>query len=136
VPWIHARHGTAPFADFTLRHVRRLLADRGEDEGQQAIAQALDDLLTRAGTGPTPIPPTSRRITARTRAAAATTLRPVDTPPADDAPTESGSTPPAVDAATEPDDTTDRDAAEPSGRDAVVIPFGVFDADKEAERFW
>lgn len=125
VPWIHARHGTAPFADFTLRHVRRQLTERGDDDSQHTIAQALDDLLTRAGNGPTSIPRTSRRIAARTRAATATPLRPNLTPSADEAPTQAA-TPPAK---------PERAADEPS-KGGVVIPFGVFDADKEAERFW
>lgn len=120
VPWIHHHRGAAPFADFTLRHVRRLLAERGDDQGQDAITRALDDLLTRAGTGPAPapVPLASRRITARTRAAAVNPLRPVAAPST---------------ATVEPDD-----AAEASDSDAgaVVIPFGVFDAHKEAERFW
>jgi len=125
VPWIHARHGTAPFADFTLRHVRRQLTERGEDDSQHTIAQALDDLLTRAGNGPTSIPRTSRRIAARTRAATATPLRPNLTPSAGEAPTPAAN-PPAK---------PERAADEPSNG-GVVIPFGVFDADKEAERFW
>lgn len=125
VPWIHARHGTAPFADFTLRHVRRQLTERGDDEGQHAIAQALDDLLTRVGNGPTPIPRTSRRVAARTRAAGATPLRPNLTPNAEEAPAESAARP------AKPEQASD----EPS-EGGVVIPFGVFDADREAERFW
>lgn len=127
VPWIHARHGATPFADFTLRHVRRLLADRGDDASEEAVARALDELLTRAQAGPTPAP-ASRRVTARTRAAAANPLRPADTPAKD------------ADAATataflsEPDDSADAEMEADAG--GVVIPFGVFDAHKEAERWW
>ena len=135
VGWIHHRHGTAPFADFTLRHVRRLLAERGDDQSQDAIARALDALLTRAGNGPTPVPLASRRITARTRAASANPLRPVDPS------SEHHAAPVEAEAVANADGGTGvaRDSAE-SADDAdvggVVIPFGVFDAHKEAERFW
>jgi Mu transposase, C-terminal len=125
VPWIHAGRDTVPFADFTLRHVRRLLAERGADGGQQEIARALDELLTRTGNGPTPIPRTSRRVAARTRAATATPLRTVN-PPTDGEPDSDSATAPV-------DPETPSNGA---GGGAVVIPFGVFDADKEAERFW
>lgn len=127
VAWIHAQRGTAPFADFTLRHVRRQLAERGDDDddGQHTIAQALDDLLTRAGNGPTSIPRTSRRVAARTRAAAATPLRPNLTPNAEEVPAQAAS-PPAK----------PNQASNESSEGGVVIPFGVFDADREAERFW
>ncbi|HEU5268961.1 MAG TPA: Mu transposase C-terminal domain-containing protein, partial [Jatrophihabitans sp.] len=76
VSWVHHQRGAAPFAAFTLRHVRRVLAERGDDQGQAAIARALDDLLTRADHGPVATPRAARRITARTRAAAANPLRP------------------------------------------------------------
>lgn len=80
-PWIHSQRGAAPFADFTLQHVRRPLAERGDEQGRDAIARALDDLLTRASTEPAPKPLASRRVTARTPwAATANPLRPVDPP--------------------------------------------------------
>lgn len=125
VPWIHSRYGAAPFADFTLRHVRRLLADRGSDQSEEAIARTLDELLTRAAAGPTATPPAGRRVTARTRAAAANPLRPADTP-AEDADTAT--------AAAEPDDADGATAQPDAG--GVVIPFGIFDAHQEAERWW
>jgi hypothetical protein len=125
VAWIHHQRGSAPFADYTLRHVRRLLVSRGEDQGQDAIARALDDLLTRAGNGPAPVPLASRRITARTRAATANPLRPVD-PSSEDIDEDSAGT----ESNHAPEVASDADAG------GVVIPFGVFDAHKEAERFW
>ncbi len=54
VPWIHRGRTPAPFADFTLRHTRRVLAQRGAEADQLAVAEALDALLTRAETGPNP----------------------------------------------------------------------------------
>lgn len=122
VPWIHHNQTRAPFADFTLRHVRRVLAERGEDAGQAEIARALDDLLIRAGDGPPrPADKLARRVTARTRAATANPLRPV-----------------TASAGTEQADSEDPAAIEADGSDpdAVVIPFGVFDAHAEARRLW
>ena len=75
----------------------------------------LDDLLTRAQAGP--VDKLSDRIAARTRVAAAA-HRP---PPRDDAtPRESRGSP------------ADGDGDGPL---ATVIPFGIFDADAEAERW-
>ncbi|NLU78793.1 transposase [Micromonospora sp. HNM0581] len=105
VPWTHLPMVSAPFADFTWRHARRL-AGRGATEAE--IARVLDDLLTRAEHGPDKA---SARITARTRGGQAT-HRPQLPEPAP---------PLAIDESTAP-------AAE-------VIPFGVFDADAEAERW-
>jgi putative transposase len=101
-PWTHLPMVSAPFADFTWRHARRL-AGRGATEAE--IARILDDLLTRAEHGPDK---TSARITARTRAGQAT-HRPAMPAPA-------------------PND-------EATGPTAEIIPFGIFDADAEAERW-
>jgi transposase InsO family protein len=122
VPWIHHGQVTAPFADFTLRHVRRLLATRGQGQDQVDIAAALANLLDRAGTGPDN-DQVSRRVVAKTRAAAATSPRP---------PTEPDATT-AIDTPAPADDGIDDDPDQPV---AAVIPFGVFDARAEAERFW
>lgn len=114
VPWVHAGRLQAPFADFTARHARRIIAARGgDDTDQNAIAAALESLLTRAENGP---PPTSadQRAVARTRAAAATSLRPTDPPP------------PAERASTDDGD---------EGASAAVVPLGVFDAREEAQRY-
>lgn len=107
-PWTHRSMVTAPFADFTWRHARRMVAESGRDATETEIARALDVLLTRAEHGPDK---TGARIVARTRTAAAN--RPA---------------PPVA----EPVATTS--PAEPAGG-AEVIPFGVFDADAEAERW-
>ncbi|MDX3762398.1 hypothetical protein [Streptomyces sp. AK02-04a] len=71
-PWTRLGTVSAPFADFTWRHARSLLAARGADTTDEgAIAAAVEDSLTRAGAGP------DRRIAARTRAASALPGRPV-----------------------------------------------------------
>jgi hypothetical protein len=109
-PWTHRPMVSAPFADFTWRHARRLAADAGlDDTNETDVARVLDDLLTRAAAGPSTDKQTAR-IAARTRVAAASHR------------------PPAPQPADKPEDTT----ADPA---AQVIPFGVFDAHAEAERW-
>ena len=107
VPWTHHAMVAQPFADFTWRHARAILAARGADDtSEAAIAAAVENLLERAGKGP------DRRVIARTRAAASMPLRPaVPGRPAggeDEEPVE--------------------DAV------AQVIPFGVFDAFTDGSR--
>ncbi|WP_328737825.1 Mu transposase C-terminal domain-containing protein [Streptomyces bobili] len=100
VPWTRLGTVSAPFADFTWRHARSLLATRGADDtDEQAIAAVVENLLTRAGTGP------DRKVAARTRAATALPARPgIEAPPDPDA-----------------------DPA-PEAVLGEVVPFGVFDA--------
>jgi transposase InsO family protein len=108
VPWTHLPMVAAPFADFTWRYARRLAAAATpRDQVTEAeVARALDELLTRAEHGPDRA---SAKVAARTRAGAAA-HRPVLPEPAP--------------------------APEPTSRpDAQVIPFGIFDADAEAERW-
>ncbi|MEU3629688.1 MULTISPECIES: Mu transposase C-terminal domain-containing protein [Streptomyces] len=110
VPWTHRHLVSAPFADFTWRRARDLLAMRGRDDTDQAaVAAAVDQLLTRAESGP------DRRIAARTRAALEP-ARPVaalpQVPASDDV----------------EDETTVLE--QPSN----VIPFGVFDAFTDGSR--
>jgi hypothetical protein len=105
VPWTHLPMVAAPFADF--RHARRL-AGTGATETE--VARVLDELLTRAEHGPDRA---GAKITARTRAGQAT-HRPVLPEPPAPADDEQGGT-------------------EHGG--AEVIPFGIFDADAEAERW-
>jgi putative transposase len=116
VPWIHYQQTRAPFADFTVRHIRRVLAGRGQDTATQAdIARALDDLLTRAGTGPTSPDQAARRVAARTAAGAARRRRP-------DLPTP---------------DAADYAEHRSSGRDpAVSEPLGLVDPYADVERVW
>jgi hypothetical protein len=81
-------------------------ATPGEQVTEAEVARALDELLTRAEHGPDRA---SAKVAARTRAGAAA-HRPVLPEP-----------PPAPEPAPRPD--------------AEVIPFGIFDADAEAERW-
>jgi putative transposase len=112
VPWTHLPMVAASFAEFTWRHARKLTAEKGlDDSNETEVARVLDDLLTRAQAGP--VDKASDRVTARTRVAAAT-HRP---PPRDE--------PPDVDG--QGDDT--------GTQLATVIPFGIFDADAEADRW-
>ncbi|GGP84469.1 Mu transposase C-terminal domain-containing protein [Saccharothrix coeruleofusca] len=117
-PWTHRAMVTAPFADFTWRHARRLAEQAGRHKHEQAteteIARALDALLTRAEHGPDKA---GARIAARTRTAAAAHR-------------------PELPAAADVDDkhASQADPA-PAAQKAQVIPFGVFDADAEAERW-
>jgi transposase InsO family protein len=116
--WTHLPMVSAPFAEFTWQHARRLAAEKGADNTNETeVARVLDDLLTRAQAGPEPR--RVDRIAARTRAAAAA-HRP---PPRNE---QSGR--PQQDGGGE-----DQDGAEP--KLAPVIPFGIFDADAEASRW-
>jgi hypothetical protein len=109
-PWTHLPMVSAPFAEFTWRHARKLTAGRGlDDTNETEVARVLDDLLTRAQAGPAD--KRSGRVTARGRVAAAT-----HRPPSRDE-TATGA---------------DGEAETPL---ATVIPFGVFDADAEAAKW-
>jgi putative transposase len=113
-PWTHLPMVSAPFAEFTWRHARQLAAERGvEDTNETEVARVLDDLLTRAQAGP--VDKRTDRLAARSRVAAATHRPP---PQSDD--------PPAA-----PADRND----DTEGPLAQVIPFGIFDADAEAQRW-
>jgi hypothetical protein len=115
-PWTHLPMVSAPFAEFTWCHARQLTAERGlDDTNETEVAKVLDDLLTRAHTGP--VDKRTDRVTARGRVAAAShRLPPPDDPP----------TPPE-----DRDDETDH----ADGPLAQVIPFGIFDADAEAAKW-
>jgi transposase InsO family protein len=112
-PWTHLPMISAPFADFTWRHARRLAAQAGgDDTSETEVARVLDELLTRAQSGP-PADKASARVAARTRVAAA-----AHRPPAPDEPPADHGT----------DSETDEQVAE-------VIPLGIFDARAEADRW-
>jgi putative transposase len=80
VPWIHLPLVSAPFAEFTWQHARRLAAEAGEDPTHEAaVARVLDDLLTRAEAGP--IDKRTDRIVGRGKAAPTALPQHVKTPP-------------------------------------------------------
>ena len=115
-PWTHLPMISAPFADFTWRHARKLAAQAGRDATNETeIARVLDELLTRAQAGP-PADKATARVAARTRVAAAAHRPPPREEPA-------------------PADSDSDDDAGGGGQLAAVIPFGVFDADAEASRW-
>lgn len=67
-PWTHLSMVQAPFADFTWRFARQLVAGRGgKDTSQTMVAQVLAELVHRAEAGP----PADRRVASRTRTTAA-----------------------------------------------------------------
>jgi len=114
VSWTHLPMVSAPFADFTWRHARRLAAQAGRDDTNETeVARVLDELLTRAQTGPA----TERadaRVVARTRVGVSAHRHP----------------PPEVSAVDDDDeDDPDEQYAAP------VVPLGIFDARAEAERW-
>jgi transposase InsO family protein len=113
-PWTHLPMVCAPFAEFTWCHARTLATQRGlDDTNETEVARVLDDLLSRAQAGP--VDKRSDRVTARSRVAAATHRPP----------------PPDEGAEAQPGDDSD----DAGTQLATVIPFGVFDADAEAERW-
>ncbi|WP_318213402.1 hypothetical protein [Streptomyces sp. SCL15-6] len=124
--WRHLRTAPTPMGELAWDHARRILAQRGTDPAtEEEIAEAAVALLDRAADGPADKPAkpsrTSRRggrdrkVAARTRATAEPSWP-------------------------RPDESTDQPAAEPVETDedelADVIPLEIFDARKEAERWW
>jgi len=113
VPWSHLPMISAPFAEFTWRHARRLAAERGlDDTNETDVARVLDHLLTRAQAGP--VDKLSDRVAARNRVAAA-----AHRPPMRD---QGG-----------PAGTSESSDDHGDGPLATVIPFRIFDA--EADRW-
>lgn len=113
VPWTHLPMVAAPFADFTWRYARQILAARGADDtGQTAIARVLADLLHRAKDGP------PDRIVARTAAAAAS--RPLPDLPGSGPGEPAGTEEPGQDEAA----------------DGEIEPFGVFDPLADEKGLW
>ena len=115
-PWTHLPMVAAPFAEFTWRYARRLAAEKGRDDTNETeVARVLDELLTRAEAGP--VDKLTDRITGRARVAGAAHRPP---PREDDTPSETPGT-------------TGEDRRD--GPLVTVLPFGVFDADAEAEKW-
>jgi putative transposase len=134
--WKHLRTAPVPFGEQAWNHARQLLAARGSDPATEAeIAAAAADLLDRAGQGPgpgEPAPP-GRQAAGRTRSPrsrrvrgrAAATAAPQWPRPADGGEDPAG-----------PADDEAEQAAEAESPPAPVIPLPLFDARKEAEKWW
>ena len=125
VPWTHLRTAPVPFGEHAWNHARKLLVGRGQDaRTEQEIAQAVSDLLERAGSNPattTGASKTDRRVAARTRA----TSQPAWPRPQ----------PPV----SRPNDQAEHpDPAELEETESVaeVVPLGVFDPYQEATKPW
>jgi hypothetical protein len=135
--WTHLRTAPAPFGELTWARAREILAARGSDPVTEAdIAAAAADLLNRAGDGPSgqapaqqhqavgrASSPRSRRVRGRTAATAAPAWpRPAgeDEDPAADGRAEQ----------------TPGQPAEAETPPAQVMPLPLFDARKEAEKWW
>jgi putative transposase len=140
--WTHLRTAPVPFGEHAWNHARKLLAARGSDPATEAeIAAAAAGLLDRAEKGPQPGPdrqgparqrkatggtrsPRSRRVAGRTAATAAPQW-----PRPEHAPAATGED---EDPAGQPT----RREAEAETTPAQVIPLPMFDARKEAEKWW
>jgi putative transposase len=140
--WTHLRTAPVPFGEQAWNHARQLLASRGSDPATEAeIAAAAAGLLNRAGNGPEPGPggqgpvrqgkaaggtrsPRSRRVAGRTTATAVPQWpRPAPSPTAGQEDEESAGGRAGQPAAAET----------PAGQ---VIPLPLFDARKEADKWW
>jgi hypothetical protein len=116
--WTQLHRVAAPFGELAWDHARKLLPAATEAE----LADAVEDLLTRAGQGPrdgnAPGPAPSkrdRRVAGRTRA-----VQPAGRP-------GPGPEPQEIPAGGEPDDGTASDAA--------IVPMPIFDPFREAEKW-
>jgi len=148
--WKHLRTAPVPFGEQAWNHARQLLAARGGDPVTEAeIAAAAADVLDRAGNGPGPSgqspakqqaaastrSPRSRRVRGRAAATAAP-LWPRPAPGIDqdeDPARQAGAVCPGAEDRAEP---PPAEAAETGTTPARVIPLPLFDARKEAEKWW
>jgi putative transposase len=140
--WIHLRTAPVPFGEQAWNHARQLLAARGQDPATEAeIAAAAASLLDRAEKGPPPGPDgqgparqrkatggtrssRSRRVAGRTAATASPQWPRPESAPASSGEDEDPAGQPA------------RPEAEAETAPAQVIPLPLFDARKEAEKWW
>ena len=148
--WTHLRTGPVPFGELIWAHARQIVAARGTDPVTEAeIATAAADLLGRAEKGPEPGPggqppapqgkaagrrrsPRSRRVAGRAAATAAPQWPHPE--PAPDGTSEAGDVAGQVDAG--PRRAEDRAEQQTETPPAQVIPLPLFDARKEAEKWW
>lgn len=153
--WRHLDRVPVPFGDLAWDHARRNAGEPGRPATEEQIADAVAALLQRAHAGPGQKAPAmskrERRVAARTRT---TTPRPVSADPAalsdQVTPGDQVARPPHPDRKHAPAMSPDEDEAgsaatrERPGHDeeqvdtgmAKVIPLGIFDPFKEAERRW
>ncbi len=114
--WTQLHRVAAPFGELAWDHVRKLMPAATEAE----LADAAEDLLTRAGQGPGNVPAAAsakreRRVAARTQAAG-----------------------PSVPAGPEPEPEDEPAAAEPGGEAGdgeAIVPMPIFDPFREAEKW-
>ncbi len=156
--WKHLRTAPVPFGEHAWTHARQLLAARGSDSATEAeIAAAAADLLDRAGNGPGPGPsgqapakqhqaadrtcsPRSRRVRGRAAATAAPLWPrpapgPADSGQDEDSAGQAGADGPGPEAGGRSEQPAGQEA-ETETRPAQVIPLPLFDARKEAEKWW
>lgn len=133
VPWRLLSTPATPFGELAWGHTARDLREQGEPVTEDAIAEAVSDLLLRAASGPEEEAPEkpargrrSRRrgpkVAARTQATSDPAWPRPEPPPL---PPAEPSSPAEDDAEHEEDDTV-----------AEVVPLKVFDARKEARKWW
>nr|WP_211234893.1 Mu transposase C-terminal domain-containing protein [Glycomyces arizonensis] len=118
--WTHLGTSPVAFGDHAWEHAKRLLAEQGISRpAEAAIAEAVEDLLTRAEIGPARKPTDADKVAARTRATAPEP-KPLSA-------SEQLHDPPAP---TEPDEDGDDEYL------AEVVPLPVFDPYKESLKRW
>ncbi|MEU8971883.1 transposase [Streptomyces monashensis] len=121
--WRHLRTAPTPMGELAWDHARRILAQRGTDPAtEDEIAEAAVALLDRAADGPEDKPAKPSRASRRGRKVAARTRATAE--PSWPRPAE-----PAEEVAAELVETDEDELAD-------VIPLEIFDARKEAERWW
>jgi hypothetical protein len=110
--WTQLHRVAAPFGELAWDHARKLLPAATEAE----LADAVEDLLTRAGQGPGDVPAAAsakeRRVAARTRAVS-----------------------PSVPAGPEPEEEPAAEEREGEAGGEAIIPMPIFDAFREAEKW-
>jgi hypothetical protein len=146
--WRHLDRVPVPFGDLAWDHARRTAGEPGRPATEEQIADAVAALLQRAYAGPQQMPgpaasPPSkrdRRVAARTKAT--TSITASEPAPASPGTPAAGGDPIAPDRHDEPGDRLDSgpcnqpDDEQPDAALAKVIPLGIFDPFKEAERRW
>lgn len=139
--WRHLNTVPAPFGELAWNHAREQLAAEGNTPTEEEIAKAVAALLERASRGPDAEQPATarpagkgtrraRQVAARTRATGEPAWprpqapAPAQAEPLPEAAPDAGGTPAEAD-----DEVDEVELAE-------VVPLKVFDARKEADRWW